>query len=266
MRRAALARWPHWSWLLWIAYAAVLAVLELLLPHQTQNPTYHAFADTRQWLGIPRFGDVASNLAILAAGLAGLAVVRRRQEPSRDVAVVQAVFFAGIVFTAFGSAYYHWAPDSARLVWDRLPIGLVTACFPAFVLVDRTSLTRPSRWALWAWLAWGLLSVLYWRLGDAEGAGNLRPYSLMKLYGISSCLVLLGLLARRHTFGALYVVGIALYVLAGIAEARDTQIYGFTGWISGHTLKHLLAALGVAALVGMVAWRRALPNLGNRDS
>ena len=32
----------------------------------------------------------------------------------------EAVFFAGILLTAFGSSFYHLAPDNERLFWDRL--------------------------------------------------------------------------------------------------------------------------------------------------
>jgi hypothetical protein len=35
------------------------------------------------------------------------------------------VMFAGLSLTAFGSGYYHLAPDNARLVWDRIAIMMV---------------------------------------------------------------------------------------------------------------------------------------------
>jgi hypothetical protein len=241
---------------LWIVYAAVLAGVQLTNPPLTQNPAYHNFVDTRQWLGIPRIGDVASNGALLVAGLAGLAVLRRRQGAPPAVLRMQGTFFAAVALTALGSAYYHWAPDSARLFWDRLPLGLVAACFPALVLADRARLTRASGWMLALWLALGPLSVIYWSLGDTQGAGNLWPYHLVKLVGIGACLGFLVLLRARHSLGAMYAVGVALYLLAGVAEARDAAIYRATGFISGHTAKHLLAALGVAGLVWMLAQRR----------
>ncbi len=259
MRRSSFAVWPYWPWVLWIIYLAVLASVQLTLPRQTQNLAYHNFADTRGWLGIPRFGDVASNAALLAAGLAGLAVWRRRPDSERPARIVQGLFFAAVAVTALGSAYYHWAPDSQRLLWDRLPLGLVAACFPALVLADRARLTGASGWALAAWLAYGPLSVLYWYFGDAQGTGVLWPYTLVKLVGILTCLGFLAVLPPRHSLGAMYVLGLALYVVAGVTEAKDAAIFAATGFVSGHTLKHLLAALGVAGLAWMVARRQAVP-------
>ena len=43
-----------------------------------------------------------------------------------------------------------------------------------------------------------------------------------------------------------YVWGVlALYLLAKAAEVLDVRIYTITGGLSGHTLKHLVAAVGV---------------------
>ena len=38
---------------------------------------------------------------------------------------------------------------------------------------------------------------------------------------------------------------LAAYVLAKVAEYFDAAIYGATGFLSGHSIKHLLAALAV---------------------
>jgi len=37
-----------------------------------QNTAYHAFADTRMFMGIPNFFDVVSNLPFLLMGILGL--------------------------------------------------------------------------------------------------------------------------------------------------------------------------------------------------
>jgi hypothetical protein len=257
--RSALANWRHWPWALWLVYVPALAVAQGFLPHLTQSLAYHNFADARTWLGIPRFGDVASNVGLLLAGLAGLAVLRVKRGESSSVRIVQGVFFFAVVLTAAGSAYYHWAPDSSRLLWDRLPLGLVAACFPALVLADRARLDGTSCWALAMWLAWGPLSALLWFLGDSQGEGDLWPYTLVKVIGILACLSFLVVLRSRHTLGAIYLLGIGLYLVAGLAEASDAAILAATRFVSGHSLKHLLAALGVAGLALMLAKRRNLP-------
>ena len=61
----------------WLAIGIILAVyglLRLSLGAIPQDPAYHLLADTRTFLGvIPHAGDMLTNLAILAAGLLGLA-------------------------------------------------------------------------------------------------------------------------------------------------------------------------------------------------
>src|SRR5207248_2745019 len=49
-----------------------IGVLAFRLPPIPQPASYHQFADQRAWLGIPNFGEVASNLAFAVVGLAGL--------------------------------------------------------------------------------------------------------------------------------------------------------------------------------------------------
>ena len=63
-------------------------------------------------------------------------------------------------------------------------------------------------------------------------------------------------LRSRYTRGA-YVFGVlALYAAAKAAEALDAQIYALGGIVSGHTLKHLLAALAVCGLMRILQLRR----------
>ena len=53
------------------------------------------------------------------------------------------------------------------------------------------------------------------------------------------------------------VVALGLYGLAKLAEVYDPEVYLLTGsFLSGHSLKHLLAALAVFALYRMVAIRQ----------
>src|SRR5262245_27190595 len=100
-----------------IISAWALAVLALLrfAPPVVQNQGYHAFADTRRLLGIPNFWNVVSNLPFVLVGILGLAKTR---------GMTARILFAGVTLTCFGSAYYHLAPDDARLVWDRLPMTM----------------------------------------------------------------------------------------------------------------------------------------------
>ena len=52
------------------------------------------------------------------------------------------MLFFGLVLTAFGSSYYHLAPDKARLVWDRLPMTVEFMPLVAAVIAERISVPR----------------------------------------------------------------------------------------------------------------------------
>ena len=49
------------------------------------------------------------------------------------------------------------------------------------------------------------------------------------------------------------------YGLAKMAEAFDSAIFSVGGLVSGHTLKHLLAAAAIYCVLRMLARRTALP-------
>ena len=69
------------------------------------------------------------------------------------------------------------------------------------------------------------------------------------------------MLIFRATFSHQYLLGLALgcYVLAKVAETFDQQLFAISAQtISGHSVKHFLAALGCFALVVMVAVRKPL--------
>ena len=54
------------------------------------------------------------------------------------------------------------------------------------------------------------------------------------------------------------MAALGLYGVSKLAEAADAAVFRATGIVSGHTLKHLVAALAIAALLRMVARREPL--------
>ena len=215
-----------------IGLAALAMALYGPIP-QLRN--YHAFADSRTWLGIPHAGDVLSNVPFAVVGLWALA--KRRDT------VAWTVFDIALVSTAVGSSYYHLAPDDARLVWDRLPIAL--ACAALLVAVyERTDAPRHTMLRLAALCTFAVVSVLWWR-----ETGDLRPYLLLQ----GAPLVLLPLwqwrarVPRRER--VMFALAIAAYVVAKLFETFDRATFEALGAVSGHTLKHLFAAAGAALIV-----------------
>lgn len=148
--------------LLLLAVAIVIAIAALFLPPIPQPQAYHNFADHRPWLGIPNFGDVASNLPFAIVGLCGLIFLRRpRPEKFADPRErwLYLIMFAALILTAFGSAYYHLAPGDARLVWDRIPIMIVFMAMLAAVIAERVSVNA-GLWLFPILQAAGIGSVL----------------------------------------------------------------------------------------------------------
>ena len=55
------------------------------------------------------------------------------------------------------------------------------------------------------------------------------------------------------------------YVLAKAAEALDRPVFTFTGFVSGHTVKHLIAAVAVYWVLRMLQKRSALAPAAQSD-
>lgn len=228
-------------WLL-ITVAVVITLIGFLLPPIPQPLAYHDFADQRSWLAIPNFGDVVSNLPFAIVGLAGLAFLfgpgaRQFSDPRERWLYV--FMFASLILTAFGSAYYHFAPGNARLVWDRIPIMMVFMALLAAVVAERVSVAAGL--ALFpVFEIVGIASVLVWRAGELQGHGDLRFYAATQVYAI--LILLLALMFRaKYTRGADFAVVVGFYVLAKILEECDRQVFALGHIVSGHTLKHLAA-------------------------
>jgi hypothetical protein len=246
-----------------VVFTIAVAAVAALLPRIPQPQSYHDFADQRTWLGIPNFGDVASNLLFAVSGAWGLIFLlgRRGEEQFIDPRErwAYALVFLGLLLTAFGSAYYHLAPDNARLVLDRLPMTLAFMGLVSAMMSERVSVAA-GFYLLPALLLLGAASVVVWWYSEAQGAGDLRFYAALQVYAVLVLPVLL-LLPARYTRGSDFAVIFGLYVLAKIFESADRQIFSLDRHtISGHTLKHLAAGAAGFWIFGMLRKREPHPS------
>ena len=247
-----------------LAVAVVTAAVLPFAPRISQPPAYHNFADQRPLFGIPHALNVLSNVPFLFVGLAGLLFIWRQPPyPSGRHFVSAAerrpwqIFFLGVALTCCGSAWYHLAPDNARLVWDRLPMTLGFMSLCAAMIVERIDL-RAGLWLLGPLLLAGLGSVLYWHWTELSGAGDLRPYVVVQFFPLLAIPLMLLLFPARYTGTAEIWIALLWYGLAKLLEELDGHIYGLTGQtLSGHSLKHLAAAASAWWLLRML--RRRLP-------
>lgn len=220
---------------------------------------YRSFVDARELAGIPFFWNVVSNLPLAAAGAWGLYVVARAGahafvEPAEKWSY--AVCFAAAGFAGIGSTYFHLAPDADRLMWDRLPIALGFMALLAGVIGDRRG-TQAGLRALAPLLIAGATSVFYWRWSMLRGAENIVPYAIVQ-YGALAAIMAHAALRSRYTRRFDLFVVAAIYAAAKLAEMLDRPIYALGGILSGHALKHILAAVAVWWLARMLMRRRPI--------
>lgn len=209
-----------------------------------QSPAYHHFADARTLCAIPNFWNVVSNLPFLVFGLLGLGQIAFKRPQGMFLALTLAylVFYTGIFFTGFGSAYYHLNPSNETLFWDRLPMTVAFMAFFSIVVGEFISLPA-ARKLLLPLLLTGIASVVYWHFSEKNGHGDLRFYLLVQFLPIVLIPLIL-LLFRRKTDTNFYPwLVIFTYLVAKLFETYDHQFFALTGHLSGHTVKHLAAAL-----------------------
>jgi len=251
------ARGGAWRVALLVAVAVAAAAAVFAFPPIAQDPAYHAFADRRWIWGVPNAINVLSNLPFTVVGALGVSVVWRRGSGLVWEQLAFLALFGGVGLTGFGSAWYHLAPTTMTLFWDRLPMTLAFMALLALTLGERVSV-RAGPWLLPLCLAAGVGSVVHWQLGERAGSGDLRLYALVQFFPMLAIPLALALYPRRWIRGADLLVAVGWYALSKIFEALDAPIFALGGVVSGHTLKHLAAATAAAWLLRIAsAWRAA---------
>jgi hypothetical protein len=216
-------------------------------PLMIQDPVYHQFIDTRYFFGIPNAQDVLSNICFIIVGFLGLTEILKNKKQKTASWII---FFVGIVLVAPGSAYYHWSPNNLTLLWDRLPMSIGFMALYIILLSEHISLKCEK--LLPAALIIGFASVLTWIITT-----DLRFYFWIQFSSFITIPMILLLYPSRYTHKKLFGLTLLLYGFAKWAEVKDHAIFELTNnLVSGHTLKHILAAMGIAALWWMVKVRK----------
>lgn len=242
----------HRALTLWLA-AMLLAAITWLLPPLPQPLAYHDFADRSICLGISHCADTLSNLLFVIVGVAGLAFLHGAQTtfPTANAALPYWLFFAAIILVGLASGYYHLSPDNDRLVWDRAAIMLALSAWFATVIAERIG-SRHALSLLPVFLLVGLASVAYWHWSEISGRGDLRPYLLMQALPLLLVPLLLHLYPQQRDSDRDILIMPGLYLLALLCDRLDRPIAALTGFISGHTLKHILAAAAAGWVIVML--------------
>lgn len=224
-----------------LASLVLLGLVAVLSPALTYD-TGLLFADARHWHGVPNAMDVFSNLPFALLG--GWGLWRLRVQARGRVRDCARMFFIGLLVTALCSTFYHLHPDVMRLAADRAGMTVAFAGLIGLAVADRVS--HRAGWPVaWFVMVGGLIAALV-----HQQTGNVVPWALVQFGGMALVVVLA---AMRPIGGApgLKLCGvIAFYALAKVLELGDHAIFDATHhMISGHSLKHMVAALAAVPVL-----------------
>ncbi len=214
-----------------------------------QDPIYHDFADQRSFLGIPNLMNVLSNVPFLIVGFFGLAYAWSRKQVEAPYSWI--VFFFGVALVSFGSAYYHWEPNNHTLIWDRLPMTI--GFMGIFIgLLSEFINNKIEKYLLIPALITGIVSVVYWHYFD-----DLRFYYWIQLVPLLAIPTSIILFKAKYSHSIYMIWALVAYIMAKFTEKFDHEIFeNMGGNISGHTIKHLLAAVGIYWIFLMLKKRK----------
>lgn len=238
----------HKKIIILISLFAVSLIAVMLFGEIEQYQSYHNFADSRTFFGIPNFFDVSSNLLFAVVGAIGSLFAFTHVKGEARYSWI--TMFAGVTLVSFGSGYYHWNPNDGTLVWDRLPMmigfmGLFSAVLTEFVnpKLERVMLV-PA-------VIIGLLSVIYWRY-----TGDLRFYIWLQAVTFLAITAVIFMYEGRFTLSRYLLYAFGLFMLSKFTELSDRELYSVNNsLLSGHTLKHIISALSVYYLYLMLKRR-----------
>jgi len=228
-----------------VLISASAAIGMLFVDPIPQDPAYHLFADTRTFAGIANGWNVLSNLPFVFVGLYGLWRYRSLSEAKSEHGYL--ALCLGALLIGAGSSWYHLAPDTGTLLWDRLPM---TIAFMATLslLLDERVVPASNRSTLWPLLIAGAAAALYWAWTESIGHGDLRPYAVIQFLPLALIPLILVFFKSGYLSNAWLGSALALYVVAKSFEFLDRQVYEIAT-LGGHSLKHVLAAASLLCII-----------------
>jgi hypothetical protein len=199
---------------------------------------------------------VLSNLPFL---IAGIWFVLRAQDALARLACV------GVAAIGIGSAAYHVEPSDVTLAFDWGPIALALMFITAAVIEDRLG-ARAGKLALVVGAALAIGSVVVWIAGGgtgdiaggtatATGRGTVTPYGAVQALGIALP-ALIAIVAPGRIPVRPLLLAVLCFAIARLCAANDHQLLAAIG-ISGHSMKHVAAAIAAGFALGAITSRAA---------
>jgi hypothetical protein len=103
----------------------------------------------------------------------------------------------------------------------------------------------------------GMGSVVYWAWSESLGRGDLRIYGLVQFLPLLLIPLIFILYKLPENYLTYISATLVFYMISKIAELLDEQIFRLLHVLSGHTIKHLLAAAGTGCILLMLYKRRS---------
>lgn len=229
--------------ILLMSFAAfVLMFLQAPIP---QSVEYSSFVDDRTILGIANFYNVVSNLPFLLVGVYALVLLKNdRLAINHNIKYLYYVMSFGVVMVFFGSSYFHLDVNNKTLFFDRLPMVIIFMSLFSIVISEFIDL-KVGKKLFPVLLALGLISIVYWIIGELSGVGDLRLYVLVQFLPMLIIPIILFSFKSQSNDAKPYWYLLAGYLLAKAFEYFDVQVFTLLDAISGHSIKHIVAALGL---------------------
>jgi hypothetical protein len=97
---------------------------------------------------------------------------------------------------------------------------------------------------------------VYWLIFN-----DLKAYVLVQFYPIIAILISLIFFQSSYSLKIGYWLLVLAYIVAKVFEYFDTTTHHAFGWLSGHTFKHIIAALGIYYLLVSFQKREVIVNI-----
>ena len=238
--------------LLLLAVFAIATISLFFLDPIAQDLSYHHFSDCRTYFGVAHFMDVTSNIPFLVVGFIGVRLIQKsykKYTPSYFIKLF--ILFSGVFLTGLGSAFYHYNPNNFTLIFDRLPMTFVFTSLFAIIISDYVD-RRVGAWVFYLFLMVGVYSIFYWYYTEIIGVGDLRLYAFVQFFPIVCIPLILVVYRSNKLYRKELIYVFTAYIVAKVFEHFDVLIYNFTGFISGHTIKHLISATAIYLMYRMI--------------
>ena len=218
----------------------------------------HLYADERYLLGMPGGANAWVNLVMFAAGGWGWRATRASRWPAQLRTPWQ-LFHLCAMLSALSAGLHHAHTGDALFVLTHVFTAAGFMMLTLGMLAERMH-SRFGSLVTCVLVLFGVAMTGLVMLFGPSGQNGLDMRPLLLLEVIPVLVIPAGALSLpgRVTQALDWIVVLTLYALAKLLESSDVLVLEMTGWISGHTLMHLM----LATAVGTIAYCAALGRAG----